>query len=63
MSPDLVRYFDDIIGIVSSSGGMLSHLAIIARERKLPVVVNFELNKNIRIGSTIEIDGESGRIA
>ena len=62
LSPELVRYFDDIKGIVSASGGMLSHLAIIARERKIPVIVNFTLTGNINIGEIVEIDGENGSI-
>ncbi len=40
LSPDLVKYFYDIEGVISESGSMLSHLAIIAREKKLPVVVS-----------------------
>ena len=62
LSPDLVKYFSDIKGIVSNSGGMLSHLAIIAREQKIPVIVNFTIDNNISIGSTIEINGDNGDI-
>lgn len=61
LSPDLVRYFEKIKGIVSEQGGMLSHLAIIAREHKLPVVTNFEIGE-IKIGNKIEIDGSIGKI-
>ena len=62
LSPDLVKYFSDIKGIVSNSGGMLSHLAIIAREQRIPVVVNFTIDNKITIGSTIEINGDNGDI-
>ncbi len=54
LSPDLVKYFDDIEGIISESGSMLSHLAIIARERKLPVLVK-EKNKN-KLGEFVKFD-------
>ena len=63
LSSDLAGYFDSICGIVSNSGGMLSHLAIMAREHLVPVVVNAKLDElNIRIGDLVEIDGDSGMI-
>ena len=39
LSPDLTRYFSDVVGIVSENGGVLSHLGIMAREQSLPVYV------------------------
>ena len=60
LSPELVKYFDQIEGIISEEGGMLSHLAIIARERAMPVVIVG--NHSFEIGSTIKIDGGSGEI-
>lgn len=64
LSPDLTQYFPQIVGIVSETGGTLSHLAIIAREQKIPVIVNFELSKsNIELGQKVVIDGEKGKIS
>lgn len=63
LSPDLVRYFDDVAGIVAEQGGILSHLSIIARERKMPVIVNFTIgDQGIGLGDKIEINGENGLI-
>ncbi|MBI2638898.1 hypothetical protein HYW83_04895 [Candidatus Peregrinibacteria bacterium] len=63
LSPDLTKYFGDIKGIVSESGGLLSHLAIMAREKGIPVVVNFDLfHAKIKLGDFIEIDGETGSV-
>ncbi|MFH1089137.1 MAG: PEP/pyruvate-binding domain-containing protein [Candidatus Uhrbacteria bacterium] len=63
LSPDLTKHFHRIAGILSDNGGLLSHLAIMARENNLPVVVNFSLEKSeIKIGDSIEIDGGSGEI-
>ncbi len=57
LTPDLTRYFDKIDGIVSESGGLLSHLAIMAREKGIPVAVNFDLaHAPIFLGDMIEID-------
>jgi len=63
LSPDLTKYFDAIVGIVSENGSMLSHLAIMARERNLPVVVGVQLPYgNIKVGTSIEINGDSGEV-
>jgi len=63
LSPDLTKYFGRIKGIVSESGGLLSHLAIMARENNIPVIVNFNLKKSgIKMETTVEIDGNLGTI-
>ena len=63
LSPDLVQYFDRILGIVSENGGLLSHLAIVARERGVPVVVGCSLqNQNFVLGSRVHINGSTGEI-
>ena len=63
LSPDLTVYFDKISGIISNNGSLLSHLAIIAREKNIPVVVGFSLNDNkLQIGDNIQIDGSEGKI-
>ena len=58
LSPDLVKYFDKIKGIIAKEGSVLSHLAIMARERRIPVVVVHD--KEIVIGEKIKIDGATG---
>lgn len=64
LTPDLTRHFGKIVGIVSEEGGLLSHLAIMARENHIPVVVGFVLGeKGINIGDEIEIDGGIGSVA
>ena len=63
LSPDLTIYFDRIFGIVSNNGGLLSHLAIMAREKKIPMVVGFVIaNSKIKIGDNVQIDGSIGEI-
>ncbi len=64
LTPDLTAYFDQIKGIVSEEGGLLSHLAIMARENKLPVIVGFSLSDSkIKIGDRLRIDGNTGTIS
>lgn len=63
LSPDLTKYFGKIKGIVSESGGLLSHLAIMARENNIPVVVNFDLGTSeIKLGTIVEINGAEGTV-
>lgn len=63
LSPELTRHFGKLNGIISSQGGLLSHLAIIARENKLPVVVGFDFESSqIQLGDMVEIDGDTGSI-
>ena len=61
LTPDLVPLFPKLSGIVSRHGGLLSHLAIMARETNLPVVVT---NDSITLdpGRKITINGTTGEI-
>lgn len=63
LSPELSEYFGKISGIVSNNGGILSHMAILAREKHIPAIVNFSLGDSvIKIGDRIKINGDSGEI-
>lgn len=61
LTPDLTRHFEEISGILSREGGVLSHLAIVARERGLPVVVD-RRTVNYGVGSVVSIDGTTGSV-
>lgn len=61
LSPQLTRHFSTIVGIVTEKGGMLSHLAIMARERKIPIVVIGDRN-DFAFGDLLEIDGGTGTV-
>lgn len=63
LTPDLVKYFDRIKGIASMRGGILSHLAILAREQGIPVLVNVDLNTlGLSIGDTVQLDCDKGEL-
>lgn len=63
LSPDLFQHFDKIKGIVSVHGGLLSHLAILAREHHLPVVSGVNLKKmGLKLGDRVHMSGENGTI-
>jgi phosphohistidine swiveling domain-containing protein len=60
LAPNLTEYFPDIVGIISEKWWLLSHLAIIARERGIPVVISSEIE--LTLWSYISIDGSNGAI-
>ena len=63
LSPSLTKYFDRIDGIVSENGGLLSHLAIVAREKNIPVIIGFSLSNSVlKLGDPVQIDGSIGKI-
>lgn len=62
LDPSLVQYFPVISGIVSLKGSVLSHLAIVAREYNIPVVVNPEVLKYVKPGMKVRIDGGVGSV-
>lgn len=62
LSPDLAKYFDRICGIISREGGMLSHLSILARENRIPVVACYDLRFDQVKGFTASIDGSLGLV-
>jgi pyruvate,water dikinase len=51
-------------GIVTDSGGLLSHSAIVAREYGIPGVVGTrEATVRIRDGARVRVDGAAGEVA
>jgi phosphohistidine swiveling domain-containing protein len=60
LTPDLTRYFPFVKGIVAENGGLLSHLAIIAREKALPVIVGLASDKaQSLLNNVIEMGAEN----
>jgi phosphohistidine swiveling domain-containing protein len=63
LSPTLIPLLGKVNGIVAANGSPLSHLAIVAREMKKPIVVNFLLGSSpVKIGEEVQIDGETGLV-
>lgn len=62
LDPSLTQYFDRISGIISRQGGILSHLAIVAREYGIPVVVDQSIDRTMALGKIVHIDGGKGTI-
>ncbi|MFH2063040.1 MAG: PEP-utilizing enzyme [bacterium] len=60
LTPDLVSLFGQVVGIVAGRGSLLSHSAIVARERGLPVVV--DPHGADCLGREVTIDGTAGTV-
>lgn len=62
-APPWTPFFATIAGIVTETGGPLSHCAIVAREYHIPAVVGVPgATALIRDGDTIEVDGDTGQV-
>ncbi len=62
-APPWTPLFATAAGIVTATGGILSHCAIVAREYKLPAVVGVRnAMSRLEDGMLIEVDGEAGTV-
>lgn len=62
-TPAWTPVFSSIAGLVTDSGGILSHAAIVAREYRLPAVVGTDIaTEVIPDGATVSVDGASGEV-
>jgi phosphohistidine swiveling domain-containing protein len=62
-NPSWVPLFAIAGGLVTNTGGVLSHAAVVARELDLPAVVGVaDATSRIRDGQIVEIDGTTGTV-
>ena len=62
-TPAWTPLFASLAGLVTDTGGILCHAAVIAREYSLPAVVGAEIaTREIADGTPVEIDGETGEV-
>lgn len=60
LTPDLANH-PNLLGVIASRGGILSHYAIIARELGIPVIVRADAMR-LPIGSLVRMDGTTGEV-
>jgi len=60
LRPTLSQFLDRVNGIIATSGSRASHLAAVARERAIPVIVGTEIH--LTAGQEVTVDGYRGRI-
>ncbi len=62
-NPSWVPLFGIISGLITNTGGVTSHAAVVAREFGLPAVVGTgDATHRVRDGQTVEVDGTSGEV-
>ena len=63
LSPGLGPLLPRLHGIVSETGSVLSHLAILAREARVPTVVGYAgATDDLPQGAVVHVDGDAGRV-
>src|SRR3990172_4385916 len=62
-NPSWVPLFGIIAGLVTNTGGVLSHAAVVAREFGVPAVVGTGVaTERLRDGQLVEVDGTAGEV-
>ena len=62
-NPAWVVLFTKIAGLVTDSGGALSHPAVVSREFNIPAVVGtLEATQQIKTGQRVRVDGTTGTV-
>jgi pyruvate,water dikinase len=63
LSPGLAPLLTRLNGIVAETGSVLSHLAILAREARVAIVVGYAgAMDDLREGAVVRVDGENGQV-
>lgn len=60
LEPTLASVLPDVAALVSETGSPLSHLAILAREYRVPVIVGYR--DELRDGDVVVVDGGAGTV-
>ncbi len=62
-APPWTPLFATVAAVVTETGGILCHSAVVAREYKIPAVVGADgATVQIKDGDRIEVDGDTGRV-
>ena len=63
LTPNLAPLLSRLRGIVAETGSVLSHLAILAREGRVPTVVGYAgATHDLPEGAVVLVDGDTGRV-
>ena len=61
--PSWTPFFATVKGVVTNTGGMLCHAAVVAREYRIPAVVGtVQATERFQDGELIEVDGDAGTV-
>ncbi len=63
LTPSLAPLLTRVKGIIAIEGGLLSHMAILAREHGVPVVIDPKAREKFHIGDSVTMDGNLGKVS
>jgi len=59
--PDLTPAFSKVAAVVTDEGGLMSHAALVAREKKVPCVIGTRTaTRTFKTGEKVFVDATSG---
>jgi pyruvate,water dikinase len=62
-TPAWTPLFPSLAGLVTDTGGILCHAAVVAREYRLPAVVGAQVaTRRVPDGALVELDGDAGEL-
>jgi len=62
LDPGWIPYFAQVDGVLSYTGGLLSHASIILRESRIPAITQLPGPQPLRTGEWIEMNGRTGEV-
>lgn len=63
LTPEITPYIVKAKGVITENGGILSHVAIVAREMKIPCITSVSnILEKISDGTYITLDAREGKI-
>ncbi len=62
LDPGWIPFFSKVDGVISFTGGLLSHASIILRESRIPAITQLPRQKDLQTGDWIEMDGSTGEV-
>lgn len=63
LTPSLAPLLPRLAGLVAETGSVLSHLAILAREGRVPIIVGYAgATDTLPEGAVVQVDGDSGDV-
>jgi pyruvate,water dikinase len=62
LDPGWIPFFAKVDGVISYTGGLLSHASIILRESRIPAITQLPGYRDLQTGDWIEMDGRTGEV-
>ncbi len=62
-SPDLTPAFSKVAAVITDEGGLMSHAALVAREKRIPCIIGTKIaTRALNNGDRIAVDADNGTV-